>query len=166
MGSYTATPRTWATNDVVTAAMLNADVRDFVNAHGALTSYTPTLTGWTKGNGTVSGGYCQVQKMVWFYAMFVFGSTSAAASAVPELTLPAPGLAPDTVGTFEAKFIDDSTGDQFLAGVHSSTTSKVAAYILGTSGTFTVPSTTTPFAGGATWTTNDSVVISGTYWAA
>src|SRR4051812_17325123 len=66
-------------------------VANFVVLSGARTSYTPTTTGITLGNGTVTGRYRQVDKEVEFICQFTFGSTSAV-TASPTFTLPATAL--------------------------------------------------------------------------
>jgi len=47
---------------------------------GASTSWTPTITGLTVGNGTLSGNYVQQGKLVIARFKFTFGSTSAITS--------------------------------------------------------------------------------------
>lgn len=133
-----------------------------INALGAAwTSYTPTLTGFTLGNGTISGRYMQVGKKVEFSAVFTFGSTSAAASAAPTLTLPVNALTAN-FGDFTALFVDASPGDIYFAVGYQAAAGTIGCYISGTSGKATAPTTTTPF----TWTTSDSIYVRGTYEAA
>lgn len=48
---------------------------------GGYTSFTPTLTGWTVGNGTFTTLYKVLGKMVHYYGRFTFGSTSAVGGA-------------------------------------------------------------------------------------
>jgi hypothetical protein len=159
---FTTASRTWATSEVVTATNLNAQLRDLINGFGAKTSYTPTLAGFTLGNGTISGSYTQIQKTVWFEATFVFGSTSAAASAVPTLTLPVTAASSAVNNAlFRAQFIDSGTASYFAVG-RCLTTTTAAAYVIGTNGIFNTPSTTSPF----TWATNDGIYIAGLYEAA
>ncbi len=163
MGTWTTAIRTWAAGETVTAANLNAQLKDFAGGFGALTSYTPTLTGFTPGNGTAAGAYLQVQKMVYFRASFTFGSTSAAASTTPKLSLPvtAAGGSVAFVNTLRAHFQDAGTAAyQAVPNINSTTT--VELYIPGTSGLLAACSTTTPF----TWTTSDYLDVSGWYEAA
>jgi hypothetical protein len=80
----TTTPRTWVVGEVVTAALLNQEIRDQLNSFfGAWTAWTP---GWlaeggaapTLGNGTLSGRYLKVGRTVdWTFALS-WGSTTAA----------------------------------------------------------------------------------------
>ena len=56
---------------------------------GTLTSYTPTLTGITIGNGTFSDvGYSESGDAVWYYGMFSYGSTSSSSGAGVQISLP------------------------------------------------------------------------------
>jgi hypothetical protein len=131
-------------------------------AFGALTAYTPTLTGFTKGSGVTAGAYAQIDKLVYFEAQFTFGPGSAAASANPTLTLPVTAsVAFDVPGTLTGFFVDSGTGTYAAVAYIASSTTAVCR-IIGSSGLASTPSTTTPF----TWTTNDVVKVSGTYWAA
>lgn len=167
MGSWTTAIRTWAAGETVTAANMNAQLKDFASAFGALTSYTPTLTGFTPGNGTTAGGYLRVQKMTYFWAKFTFGSTSAGASATPKLSLPitassnAAGSGSQFANAVRGGFIDAS-GSHYTAFAYLNSTTTVELAILGSSGVYTTPSTTTPF----TWTTSDSLMAAGWYEAA
>jgi len=54
---------------------------------GSYTSYTPNLTNWTIGNGTIVSAYARVNNFVHYYGIFTMGSTSVA-SANPLLQLP------------------------------------------------------------------------------
>lgn len=166
MTTYTGTPRTWSAGETVTAALMNSDVRDPLAAvAGAWTSYTPTLTGFTPGNGTASGAYLRVGKLVIFRAKFVFGSTSAGASATPFLTLPVTAATAEYGGFLSGVFYNTSGSQTYLAVCRrAGTTSSVGFSIPGTSGVATAPTATTPF--GEAWATGDIIEVSGTYEAA
>ena len=155
MGDWTATPTTWTAGDVPTAAGLN-QYRDFANGFGAWTSYTPTLTGFTLGSGTVSGAYCRVQKFLALRFLFTFGSGSAAASAAPTFSLPSGMTISTGIPTLTqvgwGTFFDTGTAT-YSAIPRVVSTSTIGLYISGTNGIHTTPSTTSPF----TWTTGDVV---------
>lgn len=55
---------------------------------GAWTTYTPTFTNLTVGNGTLTASYKQIGKLVYVRLSLLFGSTSAVSGDV-EFTLPA-----------------------------------------------------------------------------
>ena len=161
MGDWTATPKTWnAGLPVPTAAELNENIRDFGYAFGAWTGYTPTLSGWTLGNGTVSGTYMRVQKFVAFRALLVFGSTTAAASAAPTFTLPSTVSSNwNFLGQIGWGTFYDSGTATYSVIPRLATSTTVALYLSGTNGIHTTPSTTSPF----TWTTGDAVLVVGMY---
>lgn len=54
---------------------------------GLWTTFTPTISGVTLGNGSKSGFVCQIADTVFFRAILVFGSTTSITGSV-DLTLP------------------------------------------------------------------------------
>lgn len=127
------------------------------------TGYTPTLTGFTLGNGTVQGRYFRLNKLVAFEAGVIFGSTSAGAAAAPALTLPVSALAAN-YGNFTAQFVDSSAGNIYQALPYQNAVGTVSLYIPGASGLYVVPTNTTPF--GAAWAVGDGILIRGVFEAA
>lgn len=161
MSVWTGTLKTFQAGDPLLASELNDNVRDVLAAlSGGENAYTPTLGGFTLGDGTASGGYAQVGKFVMFQARFTFGSTSAAASAVPTLTFPA--TTNGKAGLLVGEFYDASAGARYRAATRQASSTTVGLYVHGTNGLFTAPSTTVPF----TWTTSDQLLVWGYYWAA
>jgi hypothetical protein len=158
VGDWTTTPHDATAGAVLTAANWDATVRDGFNAFGQWTSFTPTLTGFTLGNGTITGRYMRVQKWCRWQALFTFGSTSAAASAAPVFTLP-PSATLSSSWPLNAEIGRVTFYDTGTAGysgiVRITTTTTVGCYIQGTSGQHVAPTTTTPF----TWTTGDAIFI-------
>lgn len=80
----TTNPRTWVVGEVVSAALMNQEIRDQFNSFfGAWSTYTP---GWgadggaapTLGNGSLTGRYLKVGRTVDFVLQLTWGSTSAA----------------------------------------------------------------------------------------
>ncbi len=161
---YTGTipSSTLAVGDGLPAAWTQQVGGSLSAVESAWTSYTPTLGGFTVGNGVLDGRYIQIGKLVFYEARFTFGSTSAAASASPTLTLP---VAAQTAllypGANQAWFRDASAAADYVATARVASTT-VTLSILGASGIIATPSTTTPF----TWTTSDIVKASGHYEAA
>ncbi len=162
MGDWTTATRTWAVSEVLTATNMNAQLRDFANAFGAFTSYTPTITGFTLGNGTVAGRYTRVQKTVWFEAQFTFGTTSAAATAPVSFTLPVTAAATAVNGSLVAGIFQDTGTGYDRANPLLATTGRVDLYVHGTNGALTSPTTTSPH----TWANTDVVYVAGIYQAA
>ncbi|MFF9898508.1 hypothetical protein [Streptomyces longispororuber] len=80
----TTTPRTWVVGEVVTAAVMNAEIRDQFNSFfGAWTTYTPTWLAEggaapTLGNGAIVGRYMKVGRTVDWVIQLTWGSTTAA----------------------------------------------------------------------------------------
>lgn len=135
----------------------------FGQAFGPWTGYTPTLGGWTLGNGTVGGSYCQIDNLVFFRAFFAFGSTSAAAAAAPTLTLPVTASAnQNLLGQLGHGTFYDAGVNTYQAIVRLNSTTTIGLYIPGASGIHTTPSTTTPH----TWGNGDTVLAFGMYEAA
>lgn len=130
------------------------------------TAWTPTLTNLTLGNGTKTGRYCQIGKVVHFRFWFKLGSTSAVASA-PAFSLPvaAPALTAATEAIGIAEFYDSSAGDVFDGAAFLDSTTTARFFARGASLTYTQranPTSTVPF----TWATNDEIAVNGTYEAA
>lgn len=99
-------PKTWAVNDILTAADLNTYTRDNELAIGTWTTYTPTWTATTTnpavGNGTIIGRYLATSDWVDLWIALVPGSTSTFGSGQYFLSLPFAA-----VGTYE-QFLDAS----------------------------------------------------------
>jgi hypothetical protein len=130
---------------------------------GAWTAYTPTLggTGWAIGNGTITGGYCQVGKIVHFRVNVSFGSTSTyGATSTPTLSLPITAAASFRYA-FNLWLSDSSAAAQYLGAPWQNTTTSVSLRGLGASGIHTTITATAPF----TWDTGDSIILNGTYEA-
>jgi hypothetical protein len=72
------TPRTWVSGELVTAAMMNAHVRDNMNALGEEGTWTPVLTGQTSGSGqtytTQLGLYARSHNAVHFWFTIVLSA--------------------------------------------------------------------------------------------
>src|SRR5881409_1184368 len=77
----TFAPRTWVVGEVVSAAIMNQEIRDQFNSmFAAWTTYTPT---WTSsgtapalGNGTITGRYMKIGRTVICHINMTSGSTS------------------------------------------------------------------------------------------
>ena len=163
MGTYTGTPRTWVAAETVTAAIMNSDIRDPLTAlSAAWTSYTPTLTGFTLGNGTIAGAYNRFGKLIVWRASLTFGSTSAGATAMPTFTLPVTSVGTFIAGTITAWFWDTSASQLYQSAANYQSSTTVACGVLSTNGNRVNASTTSPF----TWATGDQIIVSGVYEAA
>lgn len=123
-------PRTWVAGETVTAALLNTHVRDnLLELNGtasAWTAFTPTWTAATTnpviGNGTLSGRFKQVGKIVFFRVKILAGSTTTYGTGVYTVgALPVaahgtadplssqPGILLGSNGTFPVETVQTST---------------------------------------------------------
>lgn len=125
---------------------------------GAWTSYTPTFTNLTVGNGTLVAKYCQIGKMMSINVSLKLGSTSSVGSGIT-MSMPGSGQ-PDLYTTTNIVYEDAGVG--FFVGnavIFGST-----AYLgnILTNSTYAKHQgfdTTSPF----TWTTNDGIYLNASY---
>ncbi|MFF4347525.1 hypothetical protein [Streptomyces sp. NPDC001530] len=90
----TTTPRTWVVGETVSAAMLNAEIKDQFNSmFAAWTSYTPN---WTSsgtapalGNGTLVGRHMKIGRTVQYHINLITGSTTTYGTGNYSFDLPA-----------------------------------------------------------------------------
>ncbi|MEV1063370.1 hypothetical protein [Streptomyces sp. NPDC050263] len=101
----TFAPRTWVVGEVVSAALLNQEIRDqFSSILAAWTSYTPTWTAATTNpvlnNGTIIGRYMKVGLTCHVALKLTMGSTTTYGSGVYRLGVPFTSAASmDYIGT-------------------------------------------------------------------
>lgn len=143
---------TFASGDPLTAAHMNG-------LQAAWDSYTPTVGGWSLGNGTINGWYLQVGRTIHFRILFTTGS-STTYSGGPNFTLPVTAVALGTngrrpVGTADLYDASATAHRHYFAVLSAAT---VVAPVLhdGTAVSPTVP---------WTWATGDIIELTGTYEA-
>ena len=66
---------------------------------GAWTSYTPTVGGWTIGNGTAAGKYLRLGQTIIGWAKLTLGTTTSITGSALTLTLPVTGTGTPQTGT-------------------------------------------------------------------
>jgi hypothetical protein len=135
-------------------------------------SWTPTWTGLTVGNGTVSAKYQQNGKTVAFRVSVLFGSTTTITSAirfsppvVPVNINAGSSLLNYTFIVGNAVLKDDSTGTAYPGGCYFESTTALtidpygagSAYLIGVGTTAAIP---------FPWATGDVASATGTYEAA
>jgi len=136
----------------------------------AWTTYTPTWAADTGsvsiGNGTLTGSYKQIGKTVFFTARIQLGTTSSVSgSGGWRVGLPVTSVAAPSI-IANATYLDNGTA--YYGGIsnneygNSTTFVSPLCLVSPVTGALTQVSATTPF----TWTTNDSLLITGTYQAA
>lgn len=129
---------------------INADLTDLdARTSGAWTSFTPTWTNITIGNGASTGAWKQVGKTLSFRARFVLGNTSSVTGAV-KVTLPNGQSAADPQ-VVTAHYTDSGVGHYSGTAAYNSPTLLELHHATG------VVTTAVPFA----WTTNDEILVTG-----
>lgn len=153
-------PRTWAAGELATAAKLN-EIRDSLKAIGdAWTAYTPTLTNWTLGNGTLTGSYVQAGKLVIAKVFFTVGSTTTVSGSLV-IGLPVTKVADDAFGTSlqgTAMLFDTSSSTRNMRLALQNSTGSMAFHDL----TGNIVNATVPWA----WATGDKLNATVMYEAA
>jgi hypothetical protein len=137
-------------------------------AGGSWTSYTPTLTGWTLGNGTLVGFYNNDGKTVNVAASVKWGSTTSASG---NLYLSLPVAADLTLGGTLLFNIYQAGGVGVATDNSADTYYAIGSYVTGTTTMRIIATNGANNSGVAvsipfTWATNDMMIISITYKAA
>ncbi len=151
------TQKTFVSGDVLTAS----DVNTYLSHEGgAWTSWTPTWTNLSVGNGTVSALYYRAGRLIVWKLKLTFGSTTSVSGAI-RFSLPvaaSTGVEFDnTFGTFV-----DANGSRHFSIAQSISTTVLQANMVNSVGGYVVQvvtSSTEPF----TWTTSDQIFYSGSY---
>jgi len=128
-------------------------------AEEAWSSWTPTTSGITIGNGTLVAKYTKLGKTVNFNLKFVFGSTSAI-TGTPVFSPPV--AAADTHNALQA-IVEDS-GTALLCAIATLVAGNIYVYAAGAATSYvsqTNMSATVPM----TWAAGDVLYINGTYQA-
>ena len=121
----------------------------------AWTSWTPTWTNLTVGNGTNSSKYTQVGKLIIARVAFLFGSTSSISGGI-SFTLPVTSVSYTEGGFYGRGVLRDAGTAEYACLLDISTTTQAIVYAEGAAGSYvnaTALSSTIPF----TWTTNDHI---------
>jgi hypothetical protein len=129
----------------------------------ACTTFTPTWSGYTRGNGTTVAYYVRVNKLVYVYVEETLGSTSSMGSA-PTLTLPITAARLQAVSPSRNR-IDDTGANVFWGTTVPISTTQVVVYADLVSGTYTAfagITATVPM----TWANTDKFAIAFVYEAA
>jgi len=162
-----STPRTWVTGELVTAAELNQEIRDNINAvaplgAGAWTSFVPTLTqGASVANTVAYAKYFQIGKLTIAQVKLNVTGVGTATTNIG-VTLPVP---------FTASGAPRIIGDGWIYDASANSVYKAIIEITSTQGIFFRPTTTTAndFLGSAAMTaalaSGDLVTYSAIYEA-
>ncbi len=158
-------------NSVVTAniadtAVTPAKLQSGTGSGWSWSTWSPTLTNLTQGNGTVVAKYIQVGKSVFYYFRFTLGSTSAVGTG-GSFTLPVTSVATYTVNDWigsGAAVVGSSANFYCQTAWLSSTTARPIFW--GTASTYLGTAAATSASVPGSWTTNDYFQLQGFYEAA
>ena len=153
-------PTLKVSGEAILAADYNQDVRDNLKTLAdPWTSYTPTLTNWTLGNGSLTGAYMKFGRLVMFRLRYDAGATSTWVGN-PVFGLPVASIATFSLPCGQALLADDSgTSAAFRATRTALINSGTDLILRAEDGS--VLSATVPW----TWAANDVIEISGFYQA-
>jgi hypothetical protein len=130
-------------------------------ASGTWTSWTPSWTGLTVGNGTVIAEYLDVNNTVFIFVNLTFGSTTSISGDVL-MSIPVNMETPLTGVRMGNAVCYDATSSSILANIQSSTASQVRFRYIVDTGSNTIRDndlfSNLPF----TWTTDDQLITS--FW--
>jgi len=152
-----ATPFPFTAGQVLTAAQMNAI--------GETTSYTPTFTNISIGNGTSTWKYTRVNNNILLLGSIVFGTTTAVTGLIT-VTFP---IAADTttntaiIGIASAQ--DTGTGT-FPLSIYQLSTNALGLYAIGSAGTNLGPLAATSATVPYTWANTDEIRLNLIYKAA
>lgn len=162
----------------LTSATINSGILDLVSTIGgvsgttlaadrtAWTSYTPAITSWTLGNGTITGAYKQIGKVVFFRGKYTIGSTDTVSTA---LTISLPVTAVDNAsliahGRATLSGINGAGASEAALGSIQSSSTTFRPQLINASSTYAVRENIG--SGNYTRTAGDVIYFSGTYEAA
>ena len=167
----TFAPRTWVVGEVVSAALMNQEIRDQFNSFfSAWTTYTPTFsstgTAPAVGNGTLTGQYMKIGRTVIMSITFTIGSTTTFGSGNLSLSLPVTG-ASVSGGTALNSSVSRTGTQNFIMGAipltnNATTTGSMWFASTSTAGDWDVWTASAPW----TLAAGDIVRVWGTYQAA
>jgi len=149
-----------AVDTTSTQNLTNKTVGGGTNISEAWASYSPSLVGWTLGNGTLTGDYMQIGKTVHVKIAYTVGSTDTQ-SGNPGFSFPVTPAAFDITNRQPigiATIFDTSAGAFRHYPSAAFSTAQINVYNPDGSGL----SPTVPW----TWAAGDKIVISGTFEAA
>lgn len=128
---------------------------------GSYTTFTPTYTSLTVGNGTNTGKYLQIGKLVHVTTQFIFGSTSSITGSPVRHNFPITAANSQNQIIGQAYILDAGTQDYpgFLIKAGTDNCLISVSNSAGTYANLASMSSTIPF----TWTTNDQISLSYVY---
>jgi hypothetical protein len=151
-----ANPFPFTSGQVLTAAQMNGI--------GENTTFTPSFTGITLGNGTATASYTRVQKQIHLQVLVTFGSTTSVSGTIG-LILPVTATSSEVNCAIGNARILDSGSGYFSGQIYLAATTTVYLTLQNTTATYAVDtfsSATVPM----TWAVNDQLGFAINYTAA
>lgn len=155
-------------NTIIKSSDVNLNFSELTDIKSSWTSYTPTWTNLTVGNGTQTCAYKQIGKTVFFRMRLTFGTTTSMGTnpffSLPVPSIPYPGTEAVIISN-TVRYHDSGTASHLgLAQISGTTQALLVLFTTSTTyGQITNGLTATlPF----TWTTNDEILLTGQYEAA
>lgn len=162
MGDWTGTVPTILAGDVPTGDDWKNVLDELSAISTAWTSWTPTLTNITQGNGTISSVYRRVGKTVDYDFLFTLGSTSAMGTN-PKFSLPATPHSRFTAVNYNTRLgsgmLLDSSGGVSRDVIGFWATNGLEVYHFNATPTHAGITATVPWA----WATSDTMHVFGTF---
>lgn len=160
-----AIPYPASTDEIADGAQNMQDIADTLDTllGSAWTTYTPTTTNVTLGNGTITGRHQKVGKTVIMWARLTAGTTTTF-TGTPGFSLPFTASAEIRRSMFRVEIADASPLAGYI-GAAAVTTTRVDLQVINTAGTYattTAVSATVPIA----IATGDTYEVFGVYQAA
>lgn len=126
---------------------------------GAWAAYTPVIVGagWALGNGTITGKYTRIGKVVHFHILIVFGSTSTYGATGFTISLPLSRQPNET--SYIGQVVDVSLGNSYLMQAITDTNTTLIINTLTGTALIQEIINTRPF----TWASGDIIRFGGTY---
>ena len=148
--------------DVTGDINATGDLRIGGTAIGEWTSYTPGLTGWTLGNGSISARYCRINNFVMVTCDITTGTTTSVTGTGMKISLPVTAASARSNATLGPVWFFDGSTNQYFGQVGGVSTTQVMFNVMSAGGTYvgiSYTTSTTPF----TWNAVRSVFMTFIY---
>jgi len=153
------TPSNRSTGDVLTASIWNQDVvanaTELASFFSGWTSFAPTWTNLTIGNGTTASYYVKIGRLVIYSGFITWGSTTSATATSTLVSIPFTAATRTGMEWQGSARISDAGTRGYPGECGISSAATTMSFHHPESGNFGSINSTNPM----TWTTNDSV-----YW--
>ena len=152
-----ANPFPFVANTVLTAAELNGI--------GEATTYTPTFTNLSIGNGTSSFKFTRVNNNILLLGSIIFGSTTSVTGLI-NITFPISADTTVNTGVIGIASAQDSGVGTFPLAIFQESTTLLRLFAIGSASTYLGPLTATSSTVPFTWANTDEIRLMVMYKAA